>query len=111
MTTSSPISRLQEQARSQNYPDAFLSILDAYYENADFADLSQYTEADLVAGADSHCRLVRTPRKPGEVAVRIISPGVSGSFTPDHTVVEIVADDMPFFIDSLTMLLNREGPP
>ena len=109
MTTSSPISRLQEQARSQNYPDAFLSILDAYYENADFADLSQYTEADLVAGADSHCRLVRTPRKPGEVAVRIISPGVSGSFTPDHTVVEIVADDMPFFIDSLTMLLNREG--
>lgn len=109
MKQSAHINRLLEQARSQSYPDAFLHVLETYYENADFAGLAQYDDADLVAGADSHCRLVRMPRKPGEVAVRVVSPGVAGSFTPEHTVVEIVADNMPFLIDSLSLLLNREG--
>ncbi len=45
-------------------------------------------------------------RMPGEAKVRVFNPEAWGS---PHTVVEIVCDDMPFLVDSVTMELSRQG--
>ncbi|HTU29952.1 MAG TPA: NAD-glutamate dehydrogenase [Solirubrobacteraceae bacterium] len=45
-------------------------------------------------------------RTPGEAKVRVFNPEASGA---PHTVVEIVCDDMPFLVDSVTMELSRQG--
>lgn len=103
------IPQLQSFARTQDYPEDFPSVLQAYYENADFSDLAQYNQADLTAAADSHCRLACSPRQKGQTLVRILPPSNNGSFPTQDTVVEIVTDDMPFLVDSISMLLNREG--
>ena len=39
-------------------------------------------------------------RHPGEAKVRVFNPEAWG---PPYTVVEIVCDDMPFLVDSVTM--------
>jgi len=45
-------------------------------------------------------------RLPGEAKVRVFNPEAWG---PPYTVVEIVCDDMPFLVDSITMELSRQG--
>jgi glutamate dehydrogenase len=45
-------------------------------------------------------------RPPGEAKVRVFNPEAWGA---PHTVVEIVCDDMPFLVDSVTMELSRQG--
>src|SRR5690606_29551757 len=48
-------------------------------------------------------------RMPGEALVRVFEPdGVEGEGCP-HSVIQIVTDDMPFLVDSVTMELNRRG--
>ncbi len=47
-------------------------------------------------------------RKPGESKTRLISPSVEKvGWTIEHTVLEVVNDDMPFLVDSLTAELQR----
>jgi glutamate dehydrogenase len=45
-------------------------------------------------------------RVPGEAKVRVFNPE---AWSSPHTVVEIVCDDMPFLVDSVTMELSRQG--
>src|ERR1019366_3494737 len=49
-------------------------------------------------------------REPGEVKVGVYNPELEryGWHSP-YTVVEIVSDDMPFIVDSVTMELSRQG--
>src|SRR4051794_11617775 len=49
-------------------------------------------------------------RPPGETKVRVYNPRFEEhGWQSTHTAVEIVTDDMPFLIDSVTMELNRRG--
>jgi glutamate dehydrogenase len=45
-------------------------------------------------------------RLPGEAKVRAFNPE---AWSSPHTVVEVVFDDMPFLVDSVTMELSRQG--
>ena len=49
-------------------------------------------------------------RNPGKSSVRVFNPetGKHG-WASDHTVVEIVNDNMPFLVDSVAMSLNARG--
>src|SRR5207237_4637090 len=49
-------------------------------------------------------------RQPGRPVVHVYTPrfDVDG-WQSTHTVVEIVDDDMPFLVDSVSMELNRHG--
>ncbi|MCP5419696.1 MAG: NAD-glutamate dehydrogenase [Gammaproteobacteria bacterium] len=80
-----------------------------YYAWVAPEDLFDNDPEDLYGAALSHWNLGRQ-RQPGTPAVRVYNP----SFEEDgwqctHTVVEIVTDDMPFLVDSMTMELNRHG--
>ncbi len=107
MNLPTPVLRLQDCARQQNFTEDFLHFLTDYYRQADFADLSRYSDDSLVAAADSHYKLAKQPRAAGKAVVRVSPTGDS----VQHTLVEIVADDVPFLLDSLLMLFNREQRP
>jgi len=104
MSLPTPVLRLQDSARQQNFAEDFLPFLASYYRQADFADLASYSDTELLSAADSHRKLAQEPRAAGKAVVRVSPTGD----TVQHTLVEIVADHLPFLLDSLLMLLNRE---
>ena len=51
-----------------------------------------------------------TDRKPGTPKIRVYNPSLEeNGWQCDHTVVEVVNDDMPFLVDSVTSALSQEG--
>lgn len=85
------------------------ALLAAYYRHVAPEDLAGRSEADVYGALASHHRLA-TERPQGTAAVRVLTPTLAehGWSASGHTVVEVVTDDMPFLVDSLTMELARQ---
>jgi glutamate dehydrogenase len=82
----------------------------AYYEAADPDELAARGPATLYAIANAHWRLLDAPRAPQSAGIRVFNPTLAeDGFVSDHTSVQIVHDDMPFLVDSVTMAINRGG--
>ena len=80
-----------------------------YYRWVPAQDLAGRDPLDLYGAAVAHWNLARK-RSPGEAKVRIYNPTFEQhGFQSTHTVVEIVTDDMPFLVDSLSIAVNRRG--
>src|SRR5450631_4068656 len=80
-----------------------------YYGHVDPEDLAERDPVDLYGAALSHWNFARK-REPGHARVRVFNPTVEEhGWQSTHTVVEIVNDDMPFLVDSVTMDVNRHG--
>ena len=80
-----------------------------YYRWVSPDDLAERSQLDLYGAALAHFNLART-RAPGTPKVRVYNPQFDEhGWQSTHTAVEIVTDDMPFLIDSVTMELNRRG--
>ncbi len=80
-----------------------------YYGQADAEDLVDREPTDLYGAALSHWNFARK-REVGHPRVRVFNPTVEEhGWQSTHTVVEIVNDDMPFLVDSVTMEVNRHG--
>jgi len=72
-------------------------------------DLFERTVDDL-AGAAVSLLECAVERKPGEVVLRLLNPDTrSDGFGSPHTVVQMINDDMPFLVDTISMALNRHG--
>ncbi|MDQ1466587.1 MAG: glutamate dehydrogenase, partial [Actinomycetota bacterium] len=80
-----------------------------YYADVALDDLESRRVEDLAGAAQAHWRLAAR-RERGRPVVRVSNPtaGTDGWQSP-HTVVEIVVDDMPFLVDSVTVELERHG--
>ncbi|WP_018150607.1 NAD-glutamate dehydrogenase [Leeia oryzae] len=85
------------------------SFIKAYFEDGSPDDLSQIAAVDRYGAAMSHLQLAQQ-RVAGEANIRIYNPefDVHG-WQSTHTVIEIVNDDMPFLVDSVTMALYSRG--
>ncbi|KFN44645.1 NAD-glutamate dehydrogenase [Arenimonas oryziterrae] len=46
-------------------------------------------------------------RQPGKAKIRVFNPAAGDGFETAYTVVQIVNDDMPFLVDSVSMLLSQ----
>jgi glutamate dehydrogenase len=80
-----------------------------YFRRVDAEDLAERTPEDLLGALLSH-RQFGAQRAPGAAKVRVFSPSVGDDgWGSRHTVVEIVNDDMPFLVDSVTMEIKRQG--
>ena len=85
------------------------TFVSRYYGQLDPEDLVDRKPADLYGAALSHWNFARK-REPGHVRVRVFNPTVEEhGWQSTHTVIEIVNDDMPFLVDSVTMEVNRHG--
>ncbi len=106
------IAELVAMVRARTVPEeraVIESFVHAYYGKVDPEDLADRPVADLYGAALSHFNLART-RKPGEARVRVMNPAMEDhGWQSTHTIVEIVNDDMPFLVDSVTMEANRHG--
>ncbi|MEC3765379.1 NAD-glutamate dehydrogenase [Cupriavidus sp. SS-3] len=94
-------------------PAAMFSVVEPfllhYYDQADAEDLLRREVADLYGAVMAHWQ---TAQKftPGSARIRVYNPNLEEhGWHSDHTVVEIVNDDMPFLVDSVTMEINRQG--
>jgi glutamate dehydrogenase len=80
-----------------------------YYHWVAPEDLTERTPDDLYGAATSHWQLSRE-RAPGEAKVRVYNPDPDrDGWSSPHTVVDVVSEDMPFLVDSVTMELSRQG--
>ncbi len=80
-----------------------------YYHWVPAADLADRSPLDLYGAAVAHWNLAQH-RKPGQAKVHVYNPEFEHhGWQSPHTVVEIVSDDMPFIVDSVTMELGRQG--
>ncbi|HTU85996.1 MAG TPA: NAD-glutamate dehydrogenase [Solirubrobacteraceae bacterium] len=80
-----------------------------YYQWVPPEDLADRNPLDLYGAAVAHWNLAQQ-RAPGEAKVRVYNPDFEQhGWQSPHTVIEIVSDDMPFIVDSVTMELTRKG--
>ncbi|MFD0685269.1 NAD-glutamate dehydrogenase [Actinomadura fibrosa] len=84
-----------------------LAYLRLYYRHVAPEDLLTRDPADICGPAMAH-RLLGEERPQGRAKVRVFTPSLEEyGWDPGHTVVQVVTDDMPFLVDSVTMELNR----
>lgn len=84
-------------------------FLRAFFANTMAADLTGFSTADRQHIAGSIWSLAAV-RKPGTLKLRLFNPSsVTDGWTVDHTVIEIVNDDMPFLVDSTIGYLQKRG--
>ncbi len=88
---------------------AAVSFARSYYAGVGPEDLLQTPVEDLYGAVLSHWNLARQ-RKLGEPNIRVYNPGYEEhGWQSTHTVVEVVTDDMPFLVDSISMEMTRHG--
>jgi glutamate dehydrogenase len=86
-----------------------LAFLQRYYLHTAPEDLTDRDPVDVFGAAVSHYRLAES-RPQGTANVRVHTPTVEeNGWTCTHSVVEVVTDDMPFLVDSVTNELTRQG--
>ena len=86
------------------------SFMAAYFENADPDEMAARGPAALYAIANAHWRLLDAPHAAQSARLRVYNPTLSeDGFVSEHTVLQIVHDDMPFLVDSVTMAVNRSS--
>ncbi|WP_416975087.1 NAD-glutamate dehydrogenase [Streptomyces sp. 4F14] len=89
--------------------DTVLSFLQRYYLHTAAEDLGDRDPVDVFGAAYSHFRLAEN-RPQGTANVRVHTPTVEeNGWTCSHSVVEVVTDDMPFLVDSVTNELSRQS--
>ncbi len=89
-------------------PAPAAAFIRLYYHGVAEEDLAEYNAAELAAAALTHLRFART-RKPRQALVRVYNEDDARLTESRHSIVEVVIDDMPFLVDSLSMVLTQSG--
>ncbi|NPC95878.1 NAD-glutamate dehydrogenase [Nocardioides sp. zg-DK7169] len=90
-------------------PDEIDALLANYYRHVTPEDVLGRAPVDVYGALASHYELAQA-RPQGTAAVRVVTPTLAGDgwSAAGHSVVEVVVDDMPFLVDSLTVELSRQ---
>ena len=100
---------LREISTRQKISTDLASHLEQYFANADVAGISEASPEELHGAAIQHHRLGKS-RLPGQAVIAFYTPDFDRhGWHSAHTIVDIVTDDMPFLIDSITMLIYHQG--
>jgi glutamate dehydrogenase len=85
------------------------SFIRQFYHWVPAVDLSDRSQIDLYGAAIAMWNLAQH-RAAGETKVNVYNPDFEQhGWQSPHTVIEIISDDMPFIVDSVTMELGRQG--
>ncbi|MDD2879086.1 MAG: NAD-glutamate dehydrogenase [Rhodoferax sp.] len=85
-------------------------FVSAYFDSADPDELQNRKLSTLLALANAHWRLLTALPDATGSRIRVFNPTLAeDGFVSEHTVIQIVHDDMPFLVDSVTMAVNRSG--
>ena len=101
------LTKAAEVAKRSHQRGDDLAFLHRYYRHVAPVDLVDRNPVDVYGAFASHRELAEV-RPQGTAAVHVYTPTVDAhGWTSGHTVVEIVTDDMPFLVDSVTLALSR----
>src|SRR5689334_18638976 len=100
------VGALGPQPQGDGSGDSVAYYLRAYYQRVATEDLAPPSR--LAAAAQAHARLGQT-RPQGRALVQVREPGDAQLHPVSRSglVVDIVTDDMPYLVDSVTTELNR----
>src|SRR5215467_7054992 len=98
----------QEQGATITGVGDLRSFLDAYYRHMPVEELLAAGPARLAGVAAEHARLAAS-RPQGRALVQVSAGGMCSALEESRGSVDIVTDDMPFLVDSITMELTRHG--
>jgi glutamate dehydrogenase len=91
--------------RDRNRIDLFLR---QYFDNVPLEDMQGRSTAIMAQAAVSHLDFGAT-RKPHEPLLRIYNPsGKQHGYQSSYTIIEMVNDDMPFLVDSVSAAIDRQ---
>jgi glutamate dehydrogenase len=84
-------------------------LLRIYYRHISPEDLEEQDPQDLLGALIAHWRLMQR-RRPDQAIVRVYNPTQEEhGWRSRDTIVEVVARDMPFLVDSISAAVNRKG--
>jgi glutamate dehydrogenase len=96
------------EAAAERAPD-ITDLIRLYYRHLPAEEVLGDDPVDLVGAVRSHCQFAEQ-RVPGRPGVRLLNPTTAeDGWTREATVVQIVTDDMPYLVDSVTAKLARDG--
>jgi len=85
-------------------------FLDHYFRHVDPLDMDERSVEDLLGLVQSHYRAAMSrPSARAHIVIGMPSVAVDGWSAGGATVVQIVTDDRPFLVDSVTMEVLRQG--
>ena len=91
-------------------PDAVQIFLSHYFRHVDALDVDERSVDDLLGLVESHYRAaMHRPAARAVITIRTPSQTDDGWTAGGATVVQIVTDDRPFLVDSVTMEVLRQG--
>jgi glutamate dehydrogenase len=100
---------LSSSAPTYDLPLPPKDFIGAFYAHVLPEDLALFSAEERARIAASIWNLAAA-RLPGKVLLRVFNPSLQiDGWTVDHTVIEIVNDDMPFLVDSVTGVLQKRG--
>ncbi|MGF1548634.1 MAG: NAD-glutamate dehydrogenase [Thiotrichales bacterium] len=98
--------RIRTRIADRAHP-ALERIAERYYAGAALEDLESVAAEDLYGALLSHWHTAER-RMPGTPVLRVYNPVFEqDGWRSPHTVVEVITDDMPFLVDSLSMALSQ----
>jgi glutamate dehydrogenase len=104
-----PLLRLASARQKGPQAELAQAFITPYFEQADAEDLATRSAEDLYGAAMAHLAFAREFSS-GTPKIRVYNPRLDEhGWASAHTVIEIVNDDMPFLVDSVTMEVNRQG--
>ena len=100
---------LHDIAICQNASKQLVEHLSFYFDGANTAHLGEFSPEALYGALVQHYRLGEV-RQPGQAVATFYTPDFDRhGWRSPHTVVDVVTDDMPFLVDSVTLLCDRHG--
>lgn len=89
--------------------DLFLEFVRLYYSQASYEDLKSWKLNDLLGMVEKHW-LLMVNRKPLESNLVIYNTDPQrDQWYSEHTIIQVVTDNMPFLVDSMRMEIERLG--
>lgn len=86
-------------------------LVHEYYRHVSPDDILGRTPQDIVGAVSSHFETARI-RRQGTSVVRAFTPSLDrDGWALEHSVIEVVTDDMPFLVDSVTGALTMMDRP
>ncbi|MGH9023474.1 MAG: hypothetical protein ACRDV9_10310, partial [Acidimicrobiia bacterium] len=106
------VERAAAHARAKLSPPEAVTgeeFLRRYWQRVVAEDVAGRDPIDVYGAALAHLHLA-AQRQPGNPRLRVYTPSFDDhGWASSHSVVELVTDDMPFLVDSVTMELLRCG--
>ncbi len=101
--------RAAREIAQNDDPNLVEQFISAYYAGASTGDLRGHGATDLAGAALSHFTLA-AGRARQEPVARVFNPQPrEDGWRSPHTIIQTVAPDMPFLVDSVTIVAQRHG--